>query len=143
MPTNTDRAVSPTELLSAATNPRTTGKELNKIVTRVKSLWFNALWFNCEKEKILVAVLRHKNTKKQTVFRIVKEFENYLVRREAISTPHFDDNMFQIIRQYNDSHAIDMAIGTNKLSALSLISLGTHENSWIRKHALAKLSRLT
>ena len=126
-------------LLALARNPKETGESLDKLVTKVKR--YLHLW-DIEAEHVLLAILKHPNVKRKTVCRIIKSFNIYMVRRTAIVMPYFDDDMFQIIRQHNDNVAISMAIDSNKLSALSLISLGTHENEWIRKHALSKLSRM-
>lgn len=126
------------DLLALARNPSETGESLDKLITKVK----RSLHWYSDQEHVLLAILQHPNVERKTVYKIVKSFDMYMVRRAAIGTPYFDDDMFQIIRQYNDNVATDMAIGSNKLSALSLISLGTHENAWIRKHALEKLSRM-
>ena len=125
-------------LLELARNQKETGESLDKLVTKVKKY---LLW-DIEIECVLLAILQHPNVKRKTVCRIIKSFDIYMVRRAAIGMPYFDDDIFQIIRHHNDKVAIDMAIESNKLSALSLISLGTHESEWIRKHALAKLSRM-
>ena len=125
-------------LLALARNPKETGESLDKLVTKVKRY---LLW-DIKAEHVLLAILKHPNVKRKTVCRIIKSFDIYMVRRAAIGMPYFDDDIFQIIRHHNDKVAIDMAIESNKLSALSLISLGTHESEWIRKHALAKLSRM-
>ena len=125
-------------LLVLAQNPEATDSSLNKIITKVKKY----IWFNYSKERVLIAIIENPNVKRKTVCRIIKSFDIHMVRRAAIGMPYFDDDIFQIIRHHNDKVAIDMAIESNKLSALSLISLGTHESEWIRKHALAKLSRM-
>ena len=115
-----------------------TDSSLNKIITKVKKY----IWFNYSKERVLIAIIENPNVKRETVCEILKYFNIHSVTLTAIESPHFDDDMFQIIRHYNDNIAIDIAISSNKLLALSLISLGTHENEWIRKHALSKLSRM-
>lgn len=123
-------------LVPYSNNQKSSCRTLDKLVNNI----INVL-SDFEKEKLLIAVINNKNSKRKIILKILKNFELPKVIREVVQSHHFDDDIFQLIRSSNDFHAIDMAIATNKLSKLSLISLGNHENEWIRKHALAKLSR--
>lgn len=124
----------PTEWLYLAKRNNTEDSSLNYIVDQLSTINSKI------QSKILVSIIHNPNVSKSTIFNIANKFHHWKELYAIIETPHFDDEIFQLIRPYANVWAIYRAIGTNKLSVLSLIALAADDNDLIRKSALEKLS---